>query len=464
MANDARVPTPPDRGHWGSRLGFILAAAGSAVGLGNIWKFPTATADNGGGLFVLLYLGCIAVVGLPVMIAEVMVGRSTQRAPVGAYTALSRGNPLWALVGWMGVVTGLIILSYYSVVAGWVAEFVRLSIVEGFADKSPEAIKAMFSELVGSGGRSALWHGIFMVMTIGIVIGGVRGGLERGARVLMPLLFLFMIVMVIDGVFQPGFGEAAAFLFKPSLDSFTAGSALEALGTSFFSLSLGMGALITYGSYLRRDDDIVTASGAISLLDTAVAVMSCLIMFPILFSVGLVPEKGETVGLAFVSMPLAFGQMSFGWIFAVVFFALLLFAAITSAISLLEVVVSTVIDQLGWSRVKATLSVGAFIFLLGLPSAAGNLLPFWADVFGMSFFDSFDYVATKWLLPFGGLLIAVFVGWFVPSSYTREQFVTGSKLGGLYPGWLFLIRYVVPLAILLVFAYSVGIIPSEWLR
>jgi neurotransmitter:Na+ symporter, NSS family len=462
MANDARVPTPPDRGHWGSRLGFILAAAGSAVGLGNIWKFPYITGENGGGLFVLLYLGCIAVVGLPVMIAEVMVGRSTQRAPVGAYTALSRGNPVWALVGWMGVVTGLIILSYYSVVAGWVAEYVRLAIVEGFAGKTPEAISAMFGDLAGSAGRSVLWHAVFMIMTVGIVIGGVRGGLERGARILMPLLFLFMIVMVVDGIAQPGFGEAAAFLFKPNLDDFSAGGALEALGQSFFSLSLGMGALITYGSYLRRDDDIVAASGTISLLDTGVAVMSCLIMFPILFSAGLDPAGGP--GLVFQSMPIAFSQMSIGWIIGLVFFALLLFAALTSGISLLEVVVSTVIDQLGWSRVKATLSVGAFIFLLGLPSAAGELLPWWQDVFGKSFFDSFDYVATNWLLPLGGLLIAVFVGWFVPSSYTREQFVTGSKLGGLYPGWLFLIRYVVPVAILLVFAYSVGIIPSEWLR
>jgi neurotransmitter:Na+ symporter, NSS family len=274
-------------------------------------------------------------------------------------------------------------------------------------------------------------------------------------------LFIVMLGYAAQG---DGFGDAVDFVFGAHGDRLTGASVLEALGHSFFTLSLGMGALITYGSYLQRDDDIVVAGGTISLLDTFVALMACLVMFPILFSAGFGPEAGP--GMVFVSLPIAFGDMTGGYFLGVVFFVLLVFAALTSAISLLEVVVATMIDQLGWSRLSATLVIGTAIFLFGVPSAAAGSesLSFWTDTFGKNFFDSFDYLASNWLLPLGGLFIALFVGWAVPASHTREQFVAGTRLGNLYPGWLFLIRYVAPIAILIVLLFKIGVIKAEWLR
>lgn len=451
------------RDQWGSKLGFILAAAGSAVGLGNIWKFPYITGENGGGLFVIIYLICIGLVGLPIMIGEIMVGRASQRSPVPAFEELG-GKKIWGLIGWMGVATGFILLSYYSVIAGWAFAYIKLAVTNAFADQTPEQIGGIFSALAGSVSQSTLWHFLFMGLTVAVVLGGVQKGIERGARILMPALFFMMLILVIDGMTQKGFGSAAEFIFAPNTDKLTGAGVLEALGHSFFTLSLGMGALITYGSYLGRKDDIVLASGAISLMDTAVALMACLVMFPVIFSYGMEPGAGP--GLVFISMPVAFSQMTGGAILAVVFFVLLLFAALTSAISLLEVVVATFIDKFGWDRKKATIGLGIAIFVFGVPSAGADkdLFPFWQEWFGRSWLDSFDYVVSNWFLPLGGLAIAVFAGWVMPKTATREQFTEGTKLAGLYGGWLFLVRYVAPLAIILVFLYSIKVIPAAWLK
>ncbi len=462
MANQAAEAA--ERGQWKSRLGFVLAAAGSAVGLGNIWKFPYITGENGGGAFVLIYLICIVLVGVPVMIAEIMVGRATQLSPAMAYERLSPGSTAWSVVGWMGVLTGFIILSYYSVVAGWAFDYLLIAISDGFApafasgasvEDAAAVIGGMFGELYGDFGQNLLYHAVFMAVTIAIVLGGVQRGIELGARVLMPLLLLLMVVLVGYATTREGFGSAAEFVFGFNTEKLSAAGVLEALGHSFFTLSLGMGALITYGSYLRQDDDIVAASGVISLLDTGVAIMACMIMFPIVFSVG--GEAGAGPGLVFVSMPIAFAQMPGGYIFGVVFFALLLFAALTSAISLLEVVVAAVIDKFGTRRLPATIGVGLAIFAFGIPSAKSS---FMLDGIGLewSFFDTMDKLASNILLPLGGLFIAIFVGWVMPADKTREQFVAGSRYGILYGIWRFLIRYVVPIGILMVFLNSTGLI------
>ncbi|MFQ5767522.1 MAG: sodium-dependent transporter [Acidobacteriota bacterium] len=395
------------RGHWGSRLGFILAAAGSAVGLGNIWKFPYITGENGGGLFVLIYLVCVLAIGIPIMIAEIIIGRRAQASPVPAFSRLGGGRLAWRLVGWMGVVSGFIILSYYAVVAGWAIDYIKLAAAGHFTPDTA-AVGGMFGQLYASLGRSVLWQTLFMALTIAIVLGGVRKGIEAASRILMPALFLLLMILLADACRQPGFGKAVSFLFSPNAGKLTASGVLEALGHSFFTLSLGMGALITYGSYLSRDSDIVGAAFTISILDTVVALMACLILFPVLFSFGMSSQAGP--GLVFKSMPIAFGQMAGGSLLGVTFFILLLFAALTSAISLLEVVVATFIDQMGWGRRKATLVLGTAIFLFGLPSAAAGadkIFPFWDDLFGKNFFDSFDYVASNWLLPLGGFFIAV---------------------------------------------------------
>ena len=447
MANGERQ-SAASRGQWGSRTGFILAAAGSAVGLGNIWKFPYITGENGGGWFVLMYLICIVLVGLPVMIAEIMVGRAAQKSPVIAFQDLSGGKFAWSLVGWMGVATGFIVLSYYSVVAGWAIEYIKLALTEGFADKTPDEIGATFGALYGDFGRNVQWHAVLMGIAILVVLAGVQRGIENAARILMVGLLAIMIGMMIFATTQPGFGAAVDFVFGGHAEKLTPAGVLEAMGHSFFTLSLGMGALITYGSYLRRDDDIVATSAVISILDTGVALLACMIMFPIVFSVGQDASAGP--GLVFVSMPIAFAQIPGGAILGVVFFVLLFFAALTSAISLLEVVAAAFIDKFGMSRTVAAVVMGLIIFVLGLPSAESTLkLP----GFDINFFDTLDKFATNILLPLGGLAVAIFVGWVVPASQSREQFMQGTSLGGLYIIWFTLLRYVVPVGISLVFLH-----------
>ena len=454
----------PGRGHWGSRLGFILAAAGSAVGLGNVWKFPYVTGENGGGLFVVLYLLSIALIGIPVMIAEILIGRRAQRSPVGAFQRLAHEGTTWRVVGWMGVVAGFIILSYYSVVGGWTLSYALMSINRFFAGKTPEQIEGAFVALYQATDINIFWHFVFMVTTVGIVFGGIQKGIEAWSRVLMPALLVMLLVLLVDACFQPGFGEAVAFVFSPRADRLNPAGVLEALGQSFFTLSLGMGAMLTYGSYLEKDHDIVGSSIVIAVLDTLVALTACLVLFPIIFSFNMPRAAGP--GLVFQSMPIAFSQMVGGTVLSLIFFLLLFFAALSSAISLLEVVVSTIIDQLRWSRERTVLLTGTLIFLFGIPSAiagSGSLFGEWANIFGKNFFDSADYLASNWLLPLGGLFIAIFVGWVIPREVREEEFKRGSRLARLFPVWNFALRWLVPVAILLLWLFSVELLPEEWL-
>lgn len=459
------------RGQWGSRLGFILAAAGSAIGLGNIWKFPYITGENGGGLFVLIYLVCIALVGLPIMMAEIMIGRAAQKSPVGAFRALSRPGSPWALAGGLGVVTAFVILSYYSVVAGWAMHYTWLSLTDTFAGQTPDEIGAIFGAVYGSEEINALWHLIFMGATISIVIAGIRGGIELWSRILMPALFLILLILFVYAMQSDGFGRAVEFVFAPHAGDLTAAGVLEALGHSFFTLSLGMGAMITYGSYLQRDEDLVTTSVTVSVLDTAVALLACLVLFPIIFSADLEPAAGP--GLVFRSIPIALSQMPGGMVLAPLFFLLLTFAALTSAISLLEVAASYFIDERGWSRTKATLATGGLITLLGLPSAMSGgsrlfgqgvtdltapLLKLLGRDAGMNWFDFFDYLASNWMLPIGGMLIALFVAWRVGDAAREQAFKAGTRLGQIYWTWVFLLRFIVPVGVFAVFLHAIGVI------
>lgn len=452
-----------DRGHWGSRLGFILAATGSAVGLGNIWKFPYITGHYGGGVFVLVYLACIAVVGVPVLIAEVIIGRATQCSPAAAFEALPGRAKRWAWVGWLGVVSGFVILSFYSVVAGWALHYTWLSVSGAFTGLESEAIGAVFGEVYADAGINLLWHAVVMATTIGVVVGGVSGGIETAVKFLMPALLLLMGALFVDAVFQPGFPKALDFVFAPNRGPSAEGF-IEALGHGFFTLSLGMGAMLTYGSYLHEEDDIPSSSFIIGLLDTLVALAACMVIFPIIFSFDMEPSAGP--GLVFKSIPIALHQMSGGYVLSIVFFALLFFAALSSAISLLEVVVSTAIDKLDWERSRATLLVGGAIFLVGIPSALSGSGGFfgetWASVFfGKTFFDSFDWLSSAVLLPLGGFLIAVFTGWVLPEDIRRAEFCRGSRFASQYPIWLFFIRWVTPVAMFVVLLFSLGVIPKD---
>ena len=447
-----------DRGHWGSRFGFVLAAAGSAVGLGNIWKFPYITGVNGGGAFVLVYLACVVLVGLPVMIAEILIGRATQKSPVGALKEL--GGGLWVAFGWLGVAAAFVILSYYSIVAGWALHYTYLSLTGQIAGLGPETAGPVFGDLFMSNGLNLFWHVVFMAITVGVVWGGIRKGIERWARILMPTLFAFMVILLVNSFTMEGFSEAADFVFGFHTENLTAASVLEALGHAFFTLSIGMGAMLTYGSYLKSDDDIVSAAITVSVLDAVIALLACMVLFPIILTFGLEPGQGP--GLVFVSMPIALSQMGAGTFFSVVFFALLFFAALTSAISLLEVAVSYLIDEKGWLRPRAVLLCGGIIAGVGIPSAlSGGTALFgesFADVFGRNWFDTFDYLATNWILPLGGLGMAVFTAWRLDDAIRRREFLAGSKLAFFYKTWLLLLKFVVPIGIVLVFLHAIGVI------
>ncbi|MBC8478391.1 sodium-dependent transporter [bacterium] len=450
-----------DRGSWNTRLGFVLAAAGSAVGLGNIWKFPYITGENGGGWFVLIYLSAILLVGVPIMIAEVMIGRSSQKSPVSAFKILAGEDSNWRFVGWMGIAAGFVILSYYSVVAGWSLNYVLLAIMDTTHNQTPEQIGGLFGKLYADGNITLFWHFLFMSMTVGIVLGGVRKGIEKASRVLMPLLFILLLILVVYGFFAPeqGFMRTVRFIFYPDASKLTSRGVLEALGHAFFTLSLGMGAMLTYGSYLDRKEDLVRSSVTISILDTVVALMACFMIFPIVFGYGFEAQAGP--GLVFKTMPIIFSQLPGGMILALMFFLLLTFAALTSAISLQEVVTSFFIDETSWSRRKATLLTGTIIFIFGVPSAysgQGAVFGAWAEIFGMNFFDTMDYLASNWLLPAGGLLIALFAGWRMPAALTRAEFSTGSNLEHWYPIWRFILRWVTPILVAVVLLYKIQVL------
>jgi len=461
------------RGQWASRLGFVLAAGGSAVGLGNIWRFPYATGQNGGALFVLVYLGCVLVIGLPILIAEIVIGRHAHRAPVGAFIHIKGEDSAWRIIGWMSVVSGFIILSYYSVVAGWTLNYTLMGITHFFtpcvdnvcAPRDPQQIQDAFGTLVAAGDINVFWHFVFMLVTVAIVLGGVQRGIEAWSRFLMPALLIILVVLMADAVLQPGFGRALGFLFAPRFDKLTADGVLQALGQSFFTLSLGLGAMLTYGSYLSKQSDIVGASTTIAVLDTAVALLACLVVFPIIFSFSMEPEAGP--GLVFKSMPIALSMMPGSTLLTILFFGLLFFAALTSAISLLEVVVASVMEQVGWTRFRATLVMGTLIFVFGIPSAlagSGGVFASWSKIFGMNFFDTMDHLSVNWLLPIGGFFIALFAGWVMPEDARRGEFEAGSKARFLYLPWLWTLRLVVPVAILVLWLFSVGILSHDWLR
>lgn len=456
-----------ERGQWGSKIGFIFAASGSAVGLGNIWKFPYITGENGGGWFVLIYLVSIVFIGLPIMISEFLIGKASQTAPVGAFRKYSKPNSPWVGLGWIALVTSFIILSYYSVVAGWAMNYTWLSFSSGFSGMEGAAISELFGEVYANPWWNTFWHTAFMATTIFVVAKGVQGGIELCSRILMPILFALLLLLFVYSMTAEGFKDAFAFVFMPDASKLTSAAVLEAVGHSFFSLGIGLGALLTYGSYLSAKENVVTTSITIAALDTLVAITSCLILFPIIFSVGLEPGQGP--GLVFVSIPIAFSQMTGGAILAPLFFLLLTFTALTSAISLLEVVVATFVDEKKWSRVKSATLIGFAIFIFGIPSAlSGGTELFGGKVEtltafllgegdGKNWFDFFDYLSSNWLLPLGGLGVALFVGWRMDKNAIVAAFETSKPIGKVFWGWMFLLRYIVPIAILAVFLHVIGL-------
>lgn len=442
-----------ERGQWQTRMGFIAAAAGSAIGLGNIWRFPYITGKFGGGAFVLIYILLLIFVGYPVMNSELLLGRKTNRNPVGAFRTLAPGTP-WVLVGYMGVLAGFIILSYYSVVAGWALSYVFKS--GAYMAVGAEHANIFVSSITSTFG-GIFWHTIFMILCIAIVAGGIQNGIERWSKILMPVLLVLLLILIIRSVTLPGAGAGLAFYLRPDFSKFSGEGFLAALGQVFFTLSLGMGCMITYGSYLKKDEDIPLNAKYVVGADTLIALLAGFVIFPAVFAFGLEPAAGP--GLTFITIPAVFAKMgAAGHIFGIIFFALLTIAALTSAISLLEVVAAYFIDEIKWDRKKATIGMGIAIWLLGiLPSLGYSSLSNVKLIKGMDILDSFDFVANNMLLPLGGLLTALFIGWYWGTDKALEEVNrgAGTKIGSSYS---FLIKYVVPIAIFIVFLNSVGLL------
>ncbi len=416
-----------DREHWGSRVGFILAATGSAIGLGNIWKFPFITGMYGGAAFVLTYLICIALIGFPVMLIEFAVGRKTQLNAVGAFKTLAPGTP-WLIVGGLGVASGFVILSYYSVVAGWTLGYIFVAISGVFHNfATPAEAGQYFSEFGGSPHLAILLHLAFMTMCVMVVIKGIKRGIEKWTKILMPVLLFILVVLMVRGLTLPGAEKGVSFLFKPDWSKLTGTTILVALGHAFFTLSLGMGCMITYGSYLSRKDNLVSSAFTVVLLDTGIALMAGIAIFTAVFAHGLAPDAGPA--LIFHVLPTVFPHIPGGEIFGVLFFLLLLIAALTSGISLLEVVIAYFVDQKGWSRKRATLLLGSVVFALGVPSAlsAVSSAPIGRlqILFGMTFFDLMDYMSFKYMLPLGGFLMTIFVAYF----WGAKEFIEELRVG-----------------------------------
>lgn len=436
-------------GLWRSRWLFILAATGSAVGLGNIWKFPYITGENGGGAFVLVYLACICIIGIPVMIAEVTLGRLGRQSPINTMSAISKDQSLhrdWAGIGWMGAVAGFLILSFYSVIAGWSLDYIFLMGGGAFDGATAESVGATFGNLLASPWTLLGWHSIFMVLTIGIIARGVNKGLERSISILMPMLFLILVVLLGYSMSTEGFGAGFDFLFSFDFSKITGESLVVALGHAFFTLSLGMGAIMAYGAYMPKDASIGKTVITVAFLDTLIALVAGLVIFPIVFSNGL--EAGAGPGLLFQTLPLAFSQMPAGTLFGTLFFVLVAFAALSSAISLGEPVVAWAVESKGMSRLKAASLIGFVIWLLGI----GTILSFneWADfkIFGKTIFDTLDFLTANIMLPLGGLLIAVFVGWKMKEQDVIKELEMKSPL--VFDIWRIILKFIAPIAIAIV--------------
>ncbi|MCF6257641.1 MAG: sodium-dependent transporter [Gammaproteobacteria bacterium] len=445
-------------GQWSSRWIFILAATGSAVGLGNIWKFPYITGENGGGAFVLVYLLCIAAIGIPIMMAEVLLGRRGRQSPINTMKTLAKEegrSKAWALLGWSGVVAGFLILSYYSVIAGWGLAYVLNAGSGAFTGAPAAEIQSIYTTLVASPGQLIFWHSLFMLMTMLVVARGVKKGLEVAIRFLMPALFVLLLIMVGYAISSGEFVRGLSFLFTPDFSKISAEGVLIAMGHAFFTLSLGMGAIMIYGSYMPKNASIAQTSIIVALADTVVALLAGMAIFPIVFANALEPGAGP--GLIFQTLPIAFGSMPGGSFFGAVFFVLLVLAAWSSAISLIEPAVAWLVENKGWTRVKASAWCGFATWLMGL----GTVLSFneWSDytLWGKNFFELLDFLTSNIMLPLGGLFIALFAAWVMKSSSTADELALEEK-SMAYTSWWFLVRFVTPVAVIIIFLNAIGVV------
>ena len=435
-------------GTWSSRWTFILAATGSAVGLGNIWKFPYMAGDNGGGAFVLIYLACIFIIGIPIMLGEIMIGRRGRSSPANTMSFLAKeagSSQAWTLLGATGALAGLLILSFYSVAAGWAMAYV----FGGFQETSAQAVNSEFDKFLANPSALLFWHSLFIITTVIIVARGILKGLEAWINTLMPALFVIIILLCIYAMQTGAFMEGLTYLFKPDFSKINSDVLLAALGQAFFTLSLGMGAIMAYGAYMPADQNIGRTAITVAALDTGVALLAGIAIFPIVFANGLEPSEGP--GLVFVTLPIAFANMPLGVLFGTLFFILLSIAALSSSISLIEPGVAWLVESLKTKRSYAAIALGAFAWTLGVFSALSFNLMSEFKIFGMNFFDFTDFLTNQIMLPLGGIFIAIFVGWVMKKQDVLDELQIED--GIIFKSWFFIIRFVAPVMVGMVLIY-----------
>jgi NSS family neurotransmitter:Na+ symporter len=445
------------QGEWSSHINFILAATGSAVGLGNIWKFPYITGENGGGAFVIVYLLCVVLIGVPIMMAETLLGRRGGANPVSTMQLLTteaRADKRWHYLGWLGVVTGVLILSYYSVIAGWASAYVLKAFTGSFFDADAPAVKRIFSEFIASPAQLIFWHSAFMLATMLIVRRGISNGLEKSLRFLMPGLFVLLVLLVGYAMTTSSYFQGLHFLFSADFSKLTVNSVLVAMGQAFFSLGIGMGAVMVYGAYLPKKVSITQTIMVVAAADTVVALLAGIIIFPIVFSNGLQPDTGP--GLIFETLPIAFGSMTGGWLFGILFFVMLVFAALSSSVALIEPTVAWLIECHHFSRDKACLWAGLVTWLIGFASIFSFNRWSAIKIFGHNFFNALDYLTANVMLPIGGFAIAIFAGWIMAQQHSEQELDISGRLG--YRIWQALIKYIAPAGVFLVFLHVLGVL------
>jgi len=444
------------RAEFSSKFGVIAAAAGSAVGLGNIWKFPYITGVYGGAAFLFVYLAFIAAIGLPVMLSELIIGRKSRRNAFGAFKKLAPKS-LWRYVGMLGVGAAFMILAFYGVVAGWSVEYVVVSVLNGFKSQSPDQLSSMFADFIAAPFRPVIYQLIFMFLTGLIVMIGIKDGIEKNVKIMMPFLVIIILVLDIRAITLPGAGEGLKFLFHPDFSKLTGEGILSALGHAFFSLSLGMGTLITYGSYIDNKNNLINTAINVTVADTLIAVLAGVAIFPAVFAFGIEASSGP--GLVFITLPNVFQQMPGGYIFSILFFLLLTVAALTSSISILEVVVAYFNEELKMKRRLATIFATVIISLLGIICSLSMGIFDHYTFFDLNFFDLLDWISANLLLPLGGLFISLFVGWKLGRKKVREEIQKGGKITDMFLSiFMFLVRIIAPIAIAIVFLKGIGLL------
>ena len=459
-------PQPPNlggtqgaRGNFGSKLGIVLATAGSAVGLGNVWRFPYTAGENGGAAFILIYIGCIFLLGIPGMVSEFIVGRHAQANAARAYDVLSNGRP-WKFVGYLGILTSTIILGFYAVVAGWCLQYLYASIA-GQISGDADYVKSYFVAFSSDPLKPTIWAVAFILITHFVIVRGVRQGIERASKLLMPILFILLLILVVASCMLPGAIGGIKFLLHPDFSKLTSGSLLEALGQAFFSLSLGTACLCTYASYFTKSTDLVKSARQIAIIDTLIAILSGLMIFPAAFSVGVNPDSGPS--LIFITLPNVFQQAfaampAVGYVVSIMFYALLVFAALTSTISMHEITTAFFTEELELPRQKSAWieTVITIVICIFCSLSVGD-----SDIaiLGLPLMDFCDHLTANFLLPMGAMLACLFVGWYIPKDIVRSEFTNNGTLRGRMFSWfLFGVRVVCPIGITIIFLHQLGIV------